>query len=201
MTDTTAPRLVPVLPGDWDEATIEALGGFPGARDYVLSRWRAGERSIRGMHGLGMLVHHPALARAFLTFNAHIARTQSLTPRVRELVILRISWLRKSEYEFVQHVVIARSVGLTDAEIDRVQQGPDAPGWAPEDADIVRAVDELHGQARIGEATWQRLSTRFEMTQLLDLVFAIGCYEIMAMAFNTFDMQLEPGVDLSTQRD
>ena len=200
MSNETAPRLVPVLPSDWDETVIEALGGFPQARDFVLSRWRAGERSIRGMHGIGMLVRHPALAKAFLTFNAHVARTPSLSARMRELVILRISWLRRSEYEFIQHVVLARSVGLTDAEIDRIELGPDAPGWEPEDADIVRAVDELHGQARIGDETFARLSKRLDTAQLLDLVFAVGCYEIMAMAFNTFDIQLEPGVDRSTPR-
>jgi alkylhydroperoxidase family enzyme len=193
-------RLTPLLPSDWDETTLEALGAFPGARDFVLTRWRAGERSIRGMHGLGMLVSHPPLAKAFLTFNAHVARTPSLTARMRELVILRISWLRHAEYEFIQHVVIARSVGLTDAEIERIEQGPDAPGWAPEDADIVRAVDELHGQARIGDETFARLSKRFDTAQMMDLVFAVGCYEIMAMAFNTFDIQLEPGVDRSTPR-
>jgi 4-carboxymuconolactone decarboxylase len=200
MSNEKAPRLVPVLPPDWDEAAHEALGAFPSARDFVLSRWRAGTGGVRGMHGLGMLVHNPALAKAFLTFNAHVARTPSLSARVRELLILRISWLRKSDYEFVQHVVIARSVGLSDAEIDRIPLGPDAPGWAPDDADILRAVDELHVQARIGDETFARLSTRFDTAQLIDLVFAVGCYEIMAMAFNTFDMQLEPGVDRSTPR-
>jgi alkylhydroperoxidase family enzyme len=200
MSNETGPRLAPLLPSDWDETVIEALGGFPQARDFVLSRWRAGERSIRGLHGLGMLAHNPALAKAFLTFNAHVARTPSLSARVRELVILRISWLRRSEYEFIQHVVIARSVGLTDADIARIELGPDAPGWAPDDADIVRAVDELQGEARIGDETFARLSKRFDTAQLLDLVFAVGCYEIMAMAFNTFGIQLEPGVDRSTQR-
>jgi 4-carboxymuconolactone decarboxylase len=200
MSNATPPRLAPILPSDWDATITEALGGFPQARDFVRSRWQAGERSIRGMHGIGMLAHHPALAKAFLTFNAHVARTPSLTARMRELVILRISWLRRSEYEFIQHVVIARSVGLTDADIDRIEAGPDAPGWDPDDADILRAVDELHSQARIGDESFARLSARFDTAQLLDLVFAVGCYEIMAMAFNTFDMQLEPGVDRSTQR-
>ena len=200
MSNETAPRLVPVLPGDWDETTHQALGAFPQARDFVFSRWQAGTVGVRGMHGLGMLVHNPALAKAFLTFNAHVARTPSLSARVRELVILRISWLRRSEYEFIQHVVIARSVGLTDADIDRIELGPDALGWEPEDADIVRAVDELHGQARIGDETFARLSKRFDTAELIDLVFAIGCYEIMAMAFNTFDIQLEAGVDRSTPR-
>jgi alkylhydroperoxidase family enzyme len=147
------------------------------------------------MHGFGVVLRHAALAKAFLTFNNHVATASSVSKRVRELLILRLSWLRRSEYEFVQHVVIGRNAGLSDAELERIQSGPDAPGWDPVDADLVRAVDELHADARIRDATWKRLSAHFDTTQLMDIVFAVGCYDVLAMAFKTFGTQLEPGVD------
>ena len=84
---------------------------------------------------------------------------------------------------------------MTDADIERVQFGPDAPGWDPMDADLVRAADELLADARIQDATWKRLSAHFSTTELMDIVFAVGCYEILAMVFKTFGTQLEPGVD------
>jgi hypothetical protein len=43
---------------------------------------------------------------------------------VRELAILRISWLRRGEYEFVQHVILGLNAGLSAADIERVQLGP-----------------------------------------------------------------------------
>lgn len=187
------PRLDPVLPPAWKDLTYDAVSAFPSGRDFVLSQYENGV--ARGMHGLGVMLNHPTLAKAFLTFNNHVAITSTLSKRIRELLILRISWLRRSEYEFFQHVVLGRNAGLSDTELERVQLGPDAPGWDPVEADVVRAVDELHADARIGDDTWSRLRTHFSTQQLIDLVFAVGCYDILAMVFKTFGVQLEPGTE------
>jgi 4-carboxymuconolactone decarboxylase len=187
------PRVPPLLPPEWDAVTHDAVSAFPSGRDFVLSHYQAD--GARGMHGLGVMLRYPALAKAFLAFNNHVATGSTLSRRVRELLILRISWLRRSEYEFVQHVVLARNAGLSEAELERVQFGPDAPGWEPVDAELVRAVDELHAQARIEDATWARLSAHFNSEQLMDIVFAVGCYDVLAMVFKTFGVQLEPGVE------
>jgi alkylhydroperoxidase family enzyme len=195
MPDEITPRVVPLLPPDWDEAVADAVSAFPSGRDFVLSGWKAGGQGVRGMHGLGQMLNYPALAKAFLTFNNHVATGSTLSRRIRELLILRISWLRRAEYEFIQHVVLARKAGLSDSEIERVTAGPDAPGWDPIDADLVRAVDELHQHACIQDGTWTRLSTQFNANQLMDIVFAVGCYDLLAMVFKTFGAQLEPGVE------
>lgn len=187
-------RIAPLLPPKWDELVHDAVAAFPSGRDFVLTHYRDQDGGARGSHGFGVLLHYPALAKAFLTFNQHVAIASSLNKRQRELLILRISWLRRSEYEFVQHVVVGRNAGLSDAEIERVQLGPDAAGWDAFEADLVRAVDELHADARIGDATWARLATQLRREQLMDLVFVVGCYDVLAMVFKTFDVQLEPGV-------
>jgi 4-carboxymuconolactone decarboxylase len=187
------PRVTPLLPPEWDEVVYDALSAFPSGRDFVLSHFQAD--GARGMHGLGVILQHPALAKAFLTFNNHVATASTVSKRVRELLILRISWLRRSEYEFVQHLVLGRNAGLTDAELERLQFGPDAEGWDPLDADIVRCADELHRDARIQDDTWNRLSAHFSTQQLMDILFAVGCYDLLAKVFKTLGAQLEPGVD------
>jgi len=58
---------------------------------------------------------------------------------------------------------------------------------------LVRAVDELHADACISEATYGRLAAHFNAQQLLDLVFTVGCYDVLAMAFKSFAVALEPG--------
>jgi len=195
MPDEITARVAPVLPPEWHGAVLDAVSAFPHGRDFVLAAWKAGGEGIRGMHGLGQILNYPALAKAFLTFNNHVATGSTLSRRARELLILRISWLRRAEYEFIQHVVLARKAGLSDPEIERVTLGPDAPGWDPVEADIVRAVDELHQHACIQNDTWARLSKEFTPDQLMDLVFAVGCYDLLAMVFKTFGAQLEAGVE------
>lgn len=193
MPNATAPRIAPVLPPEWDSAVLDAVSAFPSGRDFVLSTYKQG--GARGMHGLGQILAYPAAAKAFLTFNNHVAMASSISRRVREILILRISWLRRAEYEFVQHVVLGLRAGLTQAEIERIQLGPDAAGWDAVDADLVRAVDELHADACISDDTWERLSLHFNQSQLMDIVFAVGCYDLLAMVFKTFGAQLEPGVE------
>ena len=188
-----APRITPILPSEWDATALDALGAFPTGRDFVLSRWKTGG-TPGGMHALGTMLRNPALAKAFLTFNNHIAVASTVPKRIRELLILRMSWLRREEYEFVQHLVLGLRAGLTEAELERVQSGPDAPGWDPADADLVRAVDELHAHACIQDETWARLSARFDTPQLLDIIFTVGCYETLAMVFNSCRVPLEPGL-------
>ncbi len=187
------PRMSPLLPPEWDADVLDAMSVFPSARDFVLSHHQSADS--RGVNGVGIILRHPALAKAFFTFNNHIAKASGVSARVRELLILRVSWLKRSEYEFIQHIVLGKRAGLSDADIERVQFGPDAPGWDPLDADLVRAVDELLAEARIQDATWKRLAAHFGTTELMDMVFAVGCYEILAMAFNTFGPQLESGVE------
>lgn len=193
MSTAASPRIEPILPSGWNEEIHDALGAFPKGRDFVLARWAEGS-DLRGMHLLGTLARYPALAKAFLTFNAHVAGASTLSARERELLILRISWLRRSHYELVQHLVLGRRAGLREEEIERISAGPDAAGWSEQDAELLRAADELHAAARIGAATWARLASRYSEQQLMDLVFCVACYEAIAMAANSFATQLEPGV-------
>ena len=184
-------RVEPKLPSVWGEAELDAMSAMPGARDFVLANW---EKDPRGANGLGVMLHHPAATKAFLAFNNHVATASSIGKRERELLILRLSWLRAAEYEFLQHVVLAKRFGLSDADIERVQQGADASGWEPVDADLLRAADELHADACIGDATWERLSQHFSLEQRIDIVYTIGCYEVAAMLFKTLGAQLDAGV-------
>jgi AhpD family alkylhydroperoxidase len=143
---------------------------------------------------LTTLVQHPKLAKAFLTFNRHLLWDSSLSIRTRELVILRVAWRRRCEYEWAQHVLMAREAGLRDEEIERVQIGPDAPGWSASDISLLRAVDELDADACIGDATWKSLAEQLSRQQLMDLVFTIGTYGLLAMVFNSFGIELDEGL-------
>jgi alkylhydroperoxidase family enzyme len=151
----------------------------------------AREDGPKGLNALGLFAHHPALARAFNTFNGHILFMTSLSVRQRELVVLRVAHRRDAEYEWTQHVLMGRESGLSDEEIDRVTSGPGAPGWSLLDQALLRAVDELLDDALVTDATWEVLAAELDTEQLLDLVFTVGAYDLVAMAFRTFGVQLD----------
>jgi AhpD family alkylhydroperoxidase len=145
----------------------------------------------KGLNVLGLLAHHPALTRAYHTFNGHVQFATTLSPRQRELLILRVAALRGCDYEWAQHAVLAGDVGLGAEEVERVAAGPDASGWSTLEAAMLRAVGELVGDARIADPTWAALAAELDHQQLMDLVFTVGAYDTLAMALRTFGVELD----------
>lgn len=150
-----------------------------------------GEGRPKGLNALGLLANHPELARAFHTFNGHVLFATTLSPRQRELLVLRVAAVRGAAYEWAQHVVLAGDAGLDDEDVERIGRGPDSPGWSPLDAAMVRAVDELVAGATISGPTWAVLADHLDDRQLMDLVFTVGAYDVLAMAFRAFGVELD----------
>jgi alkylhydroperoxidase family enzyme len=142
---------------------------------------------------LGIFSWHPALAKAWFAFNNHLFHS-TLPARDREMATVRIAWLRRGEYEWAQHVRMARSAGLSPEEVDAIMAGPDSPVWGPRDAALLRSVDEIAADRRVSDQTWKRLAEDFDREQLMDLVFTIGAYDLLAVAMNTFGLELDPGL-------
>ena len=138
---------------------------------------------------------HPKLLKRWLVFGNHVLFKSTVGARERELAILRVGWLCRAEYEWGQHAVIGRQVGLSDEEIRRVIDGPDAPGWSPLEAAVLRATDELHEDKMISDATWKELSRYYGVKELMDLVFAVGQYTLVSMALNSLGVQLDSGIE------
>ena len=176
----TKPRLEPLPEEKLDDETRETLERLK-VDGRVFNIFRT-------------LAAHPKLLRQWLVFGNYILNKSMLPPRERELLILRVGWLCRAEYEWGQHVVIGKRAGLTDVEIDRVKEGPDAPGWSEFDATLLRAVDELRAQAFISDAVWDALAATYDTRQLLDLIFTVGQYNLVSMALNTLGVRLDEGI-------
>jgi alkylhydroperoxidase family enzyme len=177
------PPRIPVLPPDArDERTAELLASLrlDPKRD---------ELNI-----FATLARHPRLLKRWSDFGGTLLARGELPPRDRELLILRTAVACRADYEWGQHVPIARDAGVTDDEIARVSQPVDAAGWSEDDAALLRAVDELHADARIGDATWSVLAARYTDAQLIELCMVVGQYHLVAFTLNSLGIEREPGV-------
>ena len=179
------PRLEPLATEDWDDRTRQALGTSGAPRGP----------SEGTLNIFGTLARHPDLLRRWLVFGSHVLGKSTLSARHRELLILRVGWLCHAPYEWGQHVVIARREGITDEEIARVAEGPDASGWERFEAVLMRATDELHADQCISPDTWRDLSAAYDDQQLLDVIFTVGQYTLVSMALNSCAVERDDGVD------
>ena len=184
------PRIPPLPPQEWPEAMQGALAALRPPNPRHPSPPRDPNRP-KGLNVLGTLAQHPELTTAFHTLTGHVLFASTITPRQRELLVLRVAHLRGSDYEWAQHVVLAGDAGIAPDEVERIADGPDAGAWDPVDAALVRAVDELVADARIADGTWAVLAEHLDQQQLMDVVFTVGTYEVLAMALRTFGVELD----------
>ena len=177
----TEPRIGPLEESEWNDETKELLEGL--------------RRDGQVYNIFATLARHPHLLKRWLVFGGHVLGKSTLPAREREIVILRMGWLCRAEYEWGHHVAIGKQVGLNDDDIKRIADGANAPGLDPFEATLIRAVDELHANTFIGDATWQALAERYSTEELLDLLFTAGQYKLVSMVLNSTGVQLEPGFE------
>ena len=167
------PRIPPLPAEERDDRQRELLDALPGELNIFTT-----------------LVRHPRLFRRWSQFGG-VLLTGLLPPRDRELLILRTGHLTGAAYEFHQHVTIAMASGVTEDEIERVQAGPDAEGWEPFDAALLRAADELHADARISDPTWAALAERYDEAQFIEVCMTVGQYHLVAFTVNSLGVEIE----------
>lgn len=153
---------------------------------------------VEPLEGTGIAIgrtfaRYPKLAEPRSRNSNYVNRGSKLLPRYREMLILRTGWNCRSEYEWAQHVGSvgrARDYGLDPR---RIAEGPDAPGWDPFEAALLRAADELYRDASVSERTWNALAARFDTTMMMNVIVTASNYRMVSMALNALGVQLEPG--------
>jgi AhpD family alkylhydroperoxidase len=137
------------------------------------------------------LARHPKLFVSWLRFGGRLMPRGRLPRRETELVILRVAWNNRCRYEWDHHVRIGKRAGLTEAEIERVSDGPAAEGWSERERAILTACDETHEARRISDETWAALAADLDEKDLIELTMLIGHYEMLAMALGSLGVQPE----------
>jgi 4-carboxymuconolactone decarboxylase len=168
------PRLTPVPYDELNESQLAVLPKPPAAGG-----------TLTAANLLMTLVRHPNLMRAWIPFSLKLFSDSCLPDRDRELLILRTGWRCRSSYEWGQHVLIARSIGLSDEDFTLLQSNPLTADADPWDLVLLDAADELHDDACIGEPTWTALASRYDVMQLIEVPMVVGGYHQLSYLLNS----------------
>jgi alkylhydroperoxidase family enzyme len=179
------PRIPPLPPEEWEGDVKRILDTVPPGIDR-----RLGDNNI-----FPTFARHPDLFRAWLPFGGFLLTAGKLSGRDRELLILRTAVNCRSSYEWGQHVRISLDGGIEREAIDRTLEGPDADGWPPREAALLRAADELHADSRISDSTWEALAETYDTEQLMEATMVVGHYHMVAFALNSFGVELDDGLE------
>ena len=137
------------------------------------------------------LGNHPALAAAWTEFARGI-RYDSRTPReLRELMILRGAQLMRSEYEWAQHLKMARKCGVTEAQIAALAGWRESKEFnAREKAALLLA--EAVTSANVTDEVYAAVSKHFDHATFIELAMVAAFYAMVARMLDAMRVQLEP---------
>ena len=185
MTDPTA-RVPRLGPDEWNDDARALFGILTGA---IPGQSSAPQQTQN--HVLRTFANHPALAKPFLEFNRHVLTGTTLPPRLRQIAIHRVAWSRRAVYMWSSHLRVSLSLGFTREDIDALKIGASSPHWSEFERTLIRAVDQLVESAQMSDENWSTLSEQLDVKQIMDLLFTVGCYTMLAMVFNTLRIERE----------
>ena len=134
------------------------------------------------------------MARAFNGIGGYIRFKSKLDPRLRELAILQVGWLEKSEYEFTHHVKIGKEFGVTDEDIKGLIAETDGKPsqLEPLARAILRGAREMVRELAMSEATFAEIKKELSDEHMTDLVLTIAFYCAVVRVLATMQIDNEP---------
>ena len=93
---------------------------------------------------------------------------------------MRTAWITRAVYMWSSHLATSVSAGLSPEMYGPIQRGADDPYFTEFERVVIRATDELVSDRFISEANWQALMAEWDNQQMLDFMFTVGCYSMVA---------------------
>lgn len=141
-----------------------------------------------------MMAGGEGLLRAFTRMGNYLLFKTKLDPVLREIAIIRTGVLSNASYEVHQHERIAREIGMSEALIAAIRQGPEDPAFDDLQRFVMGYTDDVVHNVRAGEAAFELLRERLSIQELQELTVTIGYYMMVSRFLETFDVDIEaPG--------
>jgi len=145
-----------------------------------------------------MMAHAEANMIPAMRFANSILHKQKLSHVNRELLILQVAKIEGGEYEWRQHVPIALGVGVMQSQIDALERGKDddASFNAAERA-LLAFSREVVVNVRVPEAVFADVRKHFSDQEIVESIFTIGCYMMMARLTEATETDLDAAAGMT----
>ncbi len=138
-----------------------------------------------------MMANAPASFRPLIEFAFSLLVTSEFDARKREIAILRVAHVTRASYEWFQHVIVAKRVGVTDQEIEKI--GVDGPvvGLDEEGNLLCRVADEISNEVRLGDDALQQILDRYGTRQATELILCVSYFNLLSRFLESTRVELE----------
>jgi alkylhydroperoxidase family enzyme len=172
-------------------AVYDAIAGGPRAAGPQVFRLTDDEGRLEGPFN-AMLVS-PGVGHALQDLGAAVRYRTSLNDRAREIAILALAALRRSDFEWYAHERVGRRAGLTETEMSALQQGGTPDSLSPDEAVLLRTTRLLATDGDLGDDEFRTAEERLGRETLAELVVLVGYYDLLALTLRVWRTPLPAG--------
>jgi 4-carboxymuconolactone decarboxylase len=185
-------RIPNITPAEWTDKLLDIFEFMEGP-----------EARVKGpkYNAVKALVRAPEVSLASMRLHKALAQSQGLALRLKELVILRVLWLNRAEYQWSQHLLISSRYGFDSEDYTAIKTGTVSPEWSELEALAVEAVDQLEKVGNIDDALWAGLTQHLNHGQILELLYLIGSFKMVTWIFKAIRLDLDPGMQGFSHQD
>jgi 4-carboxymuconolactone decarboxylase len=126
-----------------------------------------------------LLLHNPEIAKGWESLLTAIRRKASLSPFLREMVILRIAVLNNAMYEFEAHTPFALEAGLSGEQITNLKATRPS-GFSDEELQVLHYCDAMTRDVDVSDEIYQPIGALFDETTIMELTVTIAAYNMVS---------------------
>lgn len=150
-----------------------------------------GKSQLSALNINRMMAHAENSARHFMRLGNSLLTQAKFDARLRELVILRIAKLCNSKYEWYQHEIIAKQVGVPEQQIEALRLDQNSAVFNDQERAILRYTEEITANVKASAEAFEELSTFLSHQELVELTLTIGFYNMVAQFLENTEVEIE----------
>jgi len=156
-----------------------------------IGRIKSGRGAVINIYKL--LLHSPPLAMSWLEHSNTIRWNTSLSPRLRELVIVRIASSARYAYALQQHVpVIALADGVSLEECQALLDWRACDLFDDAERAALDYADAMFAGPEVSDDVFDALRRRYSEREVVELTVLVGTYLMHNRVFSALRVDLEP---------
>jgi len=132
------------------------------------------------LHLYQMLLHSPPVAAGWLGYLTAIRQQSSLDGALRELVIMRVAVLNGAPYEAEQHAPIALKAGVSQAQLDALDNWEASDCFSEEQRAVLAYTDAMTRTVQVPSEVSRAVRACMSERLLVELTATVAAYNMVS---------------------
>lgn len=137
------------------------------------------------------MANSPHVTRNLIKLGNSLISKTDLSPKLRELTIMRIAKLCGCEYEWAQHTPVALDSGVSQTQLDVIESWKESDDFTDEERAVLHYVDEVTQNVKVADKTFETLRQHLSERNIVELTLAIGWWGMLARFLVPLEVEID----------